>query len=186
VFLFITCVKHTAYCSLVRNARGPHERFVQQYGRTLRVFGMAKVIYYRQQELLIKFTSLYVQFDQRILTLDPTAIGHVLNRPALYQKPWQSRAFISAIISESLLSAEGGKHRRQRRVADQAFSERNLQTFLPIMFSKSSELTKKWISIVENSDEMMTVIDVANWIHRLTLVGLAVLFTLHIAMLSSH
>jgi hypothetical protein len=58
-----------------------HERFVQQYGRTLRVFGMAKVIYYRQQEFLIEFASLYVQFDQRILTLDPTAIGHVLTEP---------------------------------------------------------------------------------------------------------
>lgn len=127
----------------------------------------------------MNFASLYVQFDQRILTLDPAAIGHMLNRPAIYQKPWQSRAFISAIIGESLLSAEGGKHRRQRRVADQAFSERNLQTFLPIMFSKSSELTRKWISIVENSDEMMTVIDVANWIHRLTLVSLAVLHIAH-------
>jgi len=67
----------------------------------------------------------------------------------------QSRAFISAIIGESYL-AEGASIAATSSCRS-GISERNLQTFLPIMFSKSSELTKKWISIVENSDEMMTV-----------------------------
>jgi cytochrome P450 len=98
-------------------------------------------------------------------------INHVLNRPGAYQKPWQSRALISALVGESLFSAEGGKHRRQRRIADPAFSDRNLPTFLPIFFSKAVQLSEKWISIVENSEERKAVIDVSNWVHRVTLVS---------------
>jgi cytochrome P450 len=102
--------------------------------------------------------------------MDPSVIGYILNRPAIYQKPWQSRAFISAIIGESLLSSEGAKHKAQRRIADQAFSERNLQSFLPIVFAKGSEITQRWISLVEKSNDGKAVVDVANWVHRLTLV----------------
>src|SRR4051794_3853884 len=104
--------------------------------------------------------------------MDPSVISHVLHRPTIYQKPWATRAFISAIIGESLLSSEGGKHRRQRRVADQAFSERNLQSFLPIMFARAAELTEKWVAIADKSDDGKATIDVVNWIQRTTLVSL--------------
>lgn len=133
-----------------RRSWAAHEKLAQVYGRTLRVFGLAK-------------------FDQRVLSMDPSVISHVLHRPSIYQKPWQTRAFISAIIGESLLSSEGGKHRRQRRVADQAFSERNLQSFLPIMFSRAAELTERWVAIADKSDEGKATIDVVNWIQRTTL-----------------
>jgi cytochrome P450 len=104
--------------------------------------------------------------------MDPNVISHVLHRTTIYQKPWQTRAFISAVIGESLLSSEGGKHRRQRRIADQAFSERNLRSFLPVMFAGASQLTEKWISLVEKSDDSKAVIDVLHWIQRSTLVSL--------------
>lgn len=102
--------------------------------------------------------------------MDPSVISHVLHRPTIYQKPWQTRAFISAVIGESLLSSEGGKHHRQRRIADQAFSERNLQSFLPVMFARSAQLTEKWISILGKSDNEKAVIDVFHWVQRSTLV----------------
>ncbi|KAG8779856.1 hypothetical protein FRC15_009878 [Serendipita sp. 397] len=127
-----------------------HEIFLEKYGRTLRVFGLAK-------------------FDQRILTMDPMAIGYILQRSQTYQKPWQSRAFISSIIGESLFSAEGTKHRCQRRIADQAFGERNLQSFLPIMFTKSSQLTEKWIASTQGAEEGETTIETAMWVQRLSL-----------------
>ncbi|CAG8753997.1 2690_t:CDS:1, partial [Acaulospora colombiana] len=50
------------------------------------------------------------------------------------------------------------------------FSERNLQSFLPIIFSKASEITQRWITIAEKSNDETAVVDVANWVHRLTLV----------------
>jgi cytochrome P450 len=103
--------------------------------------------------------------------MDPTFIGHVFRRPTIYQKPWQTRAYISAAVGESLLSSEGGKHHRQRRIADQAFSERNLRTFLSVMFVRSAQLTEKWISIVGKSDDEKAVIEVCHWAQRCTLVG---------------
>jgi NADH:ubiquinone oxidoreductase subunit E len=39
------------------------------------------------------------------------------------------------------------------------------------MFARSAQLTEKWISIVEKSDDEKAVIDVLHWIQRSTLVG---------------
>lgn len=127
-----------------------HEEFMQKFGRTFRVFGVAK-------------------FDQRLLTLDPVAIGYILRKTSIYQRPWPTKAFISSIIGDSLFSSEGLKHKCQRRIADHAFGERNLQSFLPTIFARASQMTEKWISIVEKSEDGQAKFDVAEWVVRLGL-----------------
>lgn len=94
---------------------------------------------------------------------------HILNRPALYQKPLPTRAFISLLVGESLFSSEGAKHRRQRRIAEPAFSSQSVKTFLPIVFAKVARLTNQWTSIIDISDSASPVIDVVGWAHRATL-----------------
>lgn len=38
------------------------------------------------------------QWDQRLFTLDPVAVAHIMNRSQDYQKPWQSRRLITSLI----------------------------------------------------------------------------------------
>ncbi|KAF8530969.1 cytochrome P450 [Gautieria morchelliformis] len=78
------------------------ERMVKQYGRTFRIVGMGV-----------------------LTTLG--SISHILNRPTIYEKPWQSRRLITRLIGEGLLASEGQSHRRQRKVSNPAFSPHNLR-----------------------------------------------------------
>ena len=43
-------------------------------------------------------TKVVKQLDERLLTLDPRAITHVLSNSKDYEKPWQSRRLISSLI----------------------------------------------------------------------------------------
>ncbi|KAF8525162.1 cytochrome-450 hydroxylase [Hysterangium stoloniferum] len=148
------------------------EELVQKYGRTFRIVGMGP-------------------HDERLMTIDPTAISHVLGR-SIYEKPWQSRRLISRLIGEGLLSSEGNMHKRQagfsepgilldvkayrtfcqRKVSNPAFSQQNLRELLPIFFQKAEELRCTWLKL---ADPKGTKIDVCHWLGRATfdIIGLA-------------
>lgn len=115
------------------------------------------------------------QWDQRLLTLDPLSVAHVLKNSTIYEKPWQSRRLISGLIGCGMLAAEGEVHKRQRRVATAAFSVQNMRSLVPIVFKKGMELRDTWFDILRQSDTPSCKIDICHWISRATfdVIGLA-------------
>ena len=79
----------------------------------------------------------YWQWDQRLFTLDPVSLAHVMKHSTIYEKPWQSRALIGSLIGVGMLAAEGQMHKRQRRVATPAFSIQNMRALVPVTFQKA-------------------------------------------------
>lgn len=124
------------------------------------------------------------QWDDRLLTLDPVSLSHVLKNSTIYEKPWQSRRLITSLIGCGMLSAEGQVHKRQRRVSTPAFSIQNMRALVPLVFDKGNELKDRWMDMIveqsqaeggEKSETQGTVLDVCHWVSRATfdVIGLA-------------
>ncbi|EJF55866.1 cytochrome-450 hydroxylase [Dichomitus squalens LYAD-421 SS1] len=139
-----------------------HEAFVKHYGRNLRIRG-------------------FLPWDQRLFTLDPVSLAHILKHSTTYEKPWQSRALISSLIGVGMLAAEGHMHKRQRRVSTPAFSVQNMRALVPVTFQKGVELRDRWLALiaeVRSGAEAGTQgarLDVCHWVSRATfdVIGLA-------------
>ncbi|XP_006461052.1 hypothetical protein AGABI2DRAFT_204483 [Agaricus bisporus var. bisporus H97] len=137
-----------------------HHIYVRRYGRSIRIRGVGP-------------------WDERLLTLDPLSLQHVLKNPSIYEKPWQSRTLITGLIGCGMLSAEGQMHKRQRRVATPAFSIQNLREMVPMVFKKGTQLKDKWMSMTaeacQSSQESSLTLDVCHWVSRATfdVIGIA-------------
>ncbi|KAF8894149.1 cytochrome P450 [Infundibulicybe gibba] len=140
-----------------------HDLYVKKYGRSIRIRGVGP-------------------WDERLLTLDPVSVNHVLKHSTIYEKPWQSRRLITSLIGCGMLAAEGQVHKRQRRVATPAFSIQNMRALVPLVFDKGSELKSKWMNIISQNQEehqspphVPVRLDVCHWISRATfdVIGLA-------------
>jgi hypothetical protein len=124
----------------------------------------------------------FLQWEPRLLSLDPVTVSHVLKYPDIYEKPVISRRLIEWLIGCGVHGAEGDAHKRQRRVAAPAFSTQNMRAFVPLIFNKGEELKDRWMGLiqeqdVENVQKNPTGIqlDICHWVSRATLdvIGLA-------------
>ena len=125
----------------------------------------------------------YWQWDQRLFTLDPVSLAHVMKHSTIYEKPWQSRALIGSLIGVGMLAAEGQMHKRQRRVATPAFSIQNMRALVPVTFQKAVELKERWIALIADAQHGPdgerwkggARLDVCHWVSRATfdVIGLA-------------
>jgi len=109
-----------------------------------------------------------LKLDQRLLTLDPLSIAHILKNSTIYEKPWQSRRFIAFLIGCGMLAAEGVVHKRLRRVSTPAFSIQNLRSFVPLVFNKGNLLKEKWLQLGRESASRDLTLDVCHWVSRAT------------------
>ncbi|KAK0455092.1 cytochrome P450, partial [Armillaria borealis] len=149
------------HLNLVLNAEispRAYELLTRKYGRTMRIRGFGL-------------------WDERLLTLDPVAITHILKNTAVYEKPLLSRRIINNLIGCGMLSAEGQSYKRLRRVATPAFSVYNMRALVPHVFKKAQQLTNRWLSIMkkhEDEGEYLNI-DVCHWLSRATfdVIGLA-------------
>ncbi|KAF8993691.1 cytochrome P450 [Cyathus striatus] len=134
-----------------------HELYVKRYGRSIRIRGIAP-------------------WDERLLTLDPVSVAHVLKHTSIYEKPWQSRKLITSLIGCGMLAAEGHIHKLQRRVATPAFSVQNMRALVPLVFNKGNELKDRWLDMMKGKGVTEGIqLDVCHWISRATfdVIGLA-------------
>lgn len=137
-----------------------HQVYIKRYGRSIRIRGLGP-------------------WDERLLTLDPLSVSHVLKNSTIYEKPWQSRKLITSLIGCGMLGAEGQVHKRHRRVATPAFSIQNLRALVPLVFQKGSQLKDRWMEMAiqaeESSQNSEIKVDVCHWINRATfdVIGLA-------------
>ncbi|KAF7336331.1 Cytochrome-450 hydroxylase [Mycena venus] len=115
-----------------------YEFFVQHYGRTVRIRGLSP-------------------WDERLLTLDPLSVSHIVKNTAIYVKPWQSRRLITSLIGCGMLAAEGQVHKRQRRVALPAFSAQNMRSLASISFKKGIQLRDAWVDLLRSENKSTSV-----------------------------
>ncbi|GJJ13922.1 hypothetical protein Clacol_008179 [Clathrus columnatus] len=160
----------TSHLELILNVSASHEqidKLVKKYGTSFRINGLASVsqLYLRYLCHSQPSTS---QHDERLVTVDPTAMTYILNRPWIYQKPWQSRRLITRLIGEGLLGSEGIIHKRLRKLSNPAFSQQNLREFLPTFFKKALELKECWEKIISQNPHHANEIDICHWLGRLT------------------
>jgi hypothetical protein len=129
----------------------------------------------------------FLQWETRLLPLDPVTVAHILKNPTVYEKPFISRRLIEWLIGCGMLAAEGHVHKRQRRVATPAFSIQNMRAFVPLIFNKGEELKDRWMGLIQehaikDSQKNSTGLrlDVCHWVSRATfdVIGLAGAFLL--------
>ncbi|KAJ3558398.1 hypothetical protein NM688_g949 [Phlebia brevispora] len=135
-----------------RRSPSTHAYFVKEYGRNVYIRGP-------------------FPWDQRLFTLDPVTMNHILQHTTVYEKPWPSRRLISNLIGVGMLSAEGQVHKRQRRVALPAFSAQTMRALVPLVFNKATELRNKWTSIIREAglkEGQSHLINVCSWASRAT------------------
>ncbi|KAA1472890.1 cytochrome P450 [Dentipellis sp. KUC8613] len=137
-----------------------HEKFVQQYGRNVRIRGITP-------------------WDERLLPMDPVSVSHIMKQSLVYEKPWQSRRLITGLIGCGMLAAEGQVHKRQRRVATPAFSIQNMKALVPLVFRKGEELRDRLMEVIDSEKDLSpgegATLDVCRWISRATfdVIGIA-------------
>ncbi|KAF5350051.1 hypothetical protein D9756_009191 [Leucocoprinus leucothites] len=95
-----------------------HEGWVNEYGSTIRYnvfFGIS-----------------------RLFTMDLKALNHIMMNSQIYEKPEQSKFFISVLVTE------GSKHREQRKVMNPAFGASQIRELTEIFVEKALELRDVW------------------------------------------
>lgn len=153
-----------------RKSPHAHVRFVSDYGRNVYIRGLLPVSIVATL-LNDSVVQQMLQWDQRLFTLDPVTMSHVLQHTTTYEKPYPSRQLISRLIGVGMLSAEGQVHKRQKRIVAPAFSIQTMHTLVPLVFSKGTELKEKWLSIMKEAGVKpgeAHLINVCSWASRAT------------------
>ncbi|EIN07525.1 cytochrome P450 [Punctularia strigosozonata HHB-11173 SS5] len=112
----------------------------------------------------------------RLCTVDPRALNHILTHSADYQKPSLGRDILSRVVGEGLLLAEGDAHRRQRRVMNPGFGPAQVRGLTSIFIDKATQLRDAWLSELQGTGGTGPVrLDALSWLSRATLdmIGLA-------------
>jgi cytochrome P450 len=150
------------------NSLDTHEEWVKTYGKNFRFHGFGG-------------------HDIRLMTLDFRAVSYILNS-SLYEKPWQTRSFLSRLLGRGIFAMEGQEHKIQRRIIGPAFTTQAVRAMTPIFFRKAEELRDLWdaslpddfskdfsLSLASAIPDTETTLDVAHWISRATfdVIGLA-------------
>lgn len=104
--------------------------------------------------------------DYRLMTFDFRAITHILSSP-VYEKPWQTRAYLSRLIGQGIFSTEGHEHRIQRKLIAPAFSSQFVKTLSPIFLDKAEQLCDVLESHIAEDDDSATI-NTPYWLSRAT------------------
>lgn len=75
-----------------------------------------------------------------VVLTTPEALSEVLNTKSYdYEKPSLARKFLSRVIGDGLVVVEGKEHKRQRKAVTPAFQGRQINSLVPIFWSKACE-----------------------------------------------
>ncbi|WFD23411.1 hypothetical protein MEQU1_002100 [Malassezia equina] len=90
----------------------------------------------------------------RILLADPKAMSYVLSPAKAYQypKPEYTSAFLTAVLGEGLVSIEGEKHARQRKIIAPAFAPGVVKEYQPVIHRHAKALVEKINEIIKEEN----------------------------------
>lgn len=112
--------------------------------------------------------------SDRLSTVDPKALNHILANPMIYYKPSHLRLTVGQLIGEGLIFAEGAAHKRQRRIMGPSFSLGHTREMTQIFLRKAIEL-REALGVQVDRIPQSQPINIAPWISKCTLdiMGLA-------------
>ncbi|OCH90693.1 cytochrome P450 [Obba rivulosa] len=116
-----------------------HESWVEKYGNTIKY------------KVFLNMNRLY--------TVDLKALNHILTHSADYQKPLQSRYFLSRILGK------GEDHRKQ----NPAFGPAQIRELTPIFVDQADKLRDCWDAEISKSGEESTRVNVLDGLTKTTL-----------------
>ncbi|KAI9323421.1 cytochrome P450 [Dichotomocladium elegans] len=106
---------------------------------------------------------------------DPVLFKEVLTTHQYdFPKAPEGARFLSQVLGDSLLVAEGDEHKRQRKLLNPAFSIQSTKNLTPFVYGPMLELFKHWDAILRGSKTPVSV-EVSRWMSHVTLdvIGLA-------------
>jgi len=106
----------------------------------------------------------YGKHDYRLMSFDLRVLSHVLTSP-VYEKPWQTRAYLGRLLGRGVFNMEGAEHRALRKLIGPAFTAQAVKGMSPIFFQKAEELRDRWDALISANGSSSTF-DVAHWISR--------------------
>ncbi|TFK40912.1 cytochrome P450 [Crucibulum laeve] len=142
-----------------------NENWSKKYGKSFRFHGFGK-------------------HDYRLMSFDFRVITHVLNSPALYERPWQTRDFLATLFGRGIFSTEGAERKLQRKLLGPAFATQSIKAMSPVFIQKAEELCDLWRRCISEASSETTGttstsasqnIDVSHWLSRASfdVIGLA-------------
>ncbi|KAE8231785.1 hypothetical protein CF326_g3188 [Tilletia indica] len=130
-------------------------------------------------------------YGTRLCITDPVAVAYMLSSAHSYEYPKDegTRKFLSALLGEGLIAAEGEAHRRARRVLQPAFNLSSVRSLTPLFFRHANALSAKLASKIDitegpsdksflpgqsdlaaaKSEKGRPVIDIMNWLGLVTM-----------------
>lgn len=113
----------------------------------------------------VKLTMLFG--DKQLYVTDPLSLHHIVQKD---QDIFEETAFFvtsnNLFLGRSLLSTLGDQHKKQRRILNPVFSQKNMHALVPILYPVAHQLRDILITKVGNGEEM---INVMNWLSRAAL-----------------
>ncbi|CAG8618806.1 394_t:CDS:2 [Acaulospora morrowiae] len=101
----------------------------------------------------------------RVFITDPKALQHVLSTN-VYDYPKPKMAFVSSVVGNGILMAEGEVHRRQRKMMNPIFSYSNVKEMIPSFAKVAHTLKDIWIEKLNNRED---IIDIVPYLSQATL-----------------
>jgi cytochrome P450 len=88
----------------------------------------------------------------RVVVTDSVLLKQVLTSNEYdFIKTPEASAFLRRILGDGLLTAEGEKHRHQRKMLNPAFSVNSIRSILPLMAKPGHRLRNEWLNIIKGS-----------------------------------
>ncbi|PVG01509.1 cytochrome P450 [Serendipita vermifera] len=124
-----------------------HLAMVEKYGHVLRYRGLLGA--------------------DRLFTVDPKALNHILNNTIVYQKPGMLK-YTFRFLNQGLLFSNGSQHKRQRRIVNPSFSTSHIREMTEIFIVKSHEMREILLEQLKSPEASETV-DMLKYLSSVTL-----------------
>jgi cytochrome P450 len=90
-------------------------------------------------------------------------IQHITSNPTIYVKPRFTRIALERVLGKGILTAEGERHKRQRKVLNPAFATGCIRDIVPIFSTKATDLVNMLLDDVKSqSIEGINVLPILN------------------------
>ena len=108
--------------------------------------------------------------SERLSIADDDALNHMCNRnPYNFPKPDRARQWMTRILGDGVLLAEGNPHKLQRKTLAPGFSIQSIKSLTPVFWRKALLLANLWQRDMRVEDLETKSIEVLEWLNRTTL-----------------
>ncbi|KAF8992923.1 cytochrome P450 [Cyathus striatus] len=107
----------------------------------------------------------------QIVICDSKAISHILERDTtVYVRPRGFLTMLEGLIGKvGLIGSDGENHRRQRQALSPAYGTAVIKNTMNTFFELTVKLMSSWDSLIEEAPNQQALIDVQDWMNRLSL-----------------